>query len=137
VKEKGIQQPFLIPIGERAAKIAEAFSDRQRTTEGALQELTSSVNEAQEAQERFETSGLSMEGFAAFWFLRGRGVDRAEEIGRQMGDAFARHPYWHSDAKQAQQVRIDLYKALVTGGAASGSRELVDDVLSTLRRAAP
>jgi hypothetical protein len=78
-----------------------------------------------------------MEGFAAYWFLRGRGIDRAEEIGKLMGDAFVRYPYWRTDPKQEQQVRIDLTKALLAGGVKVGIREMVDEILSNLRRASP
>jgi hypothetical protein len=75
------------------------------------------------------------EGFAAYWFLRGRGIDRAEEIGRRMGSAFAAYPYWRTDPKQEQQVRTALYKALLAGGIKAGSKGMVDEILTNLRRA--
>ena len=34
-----------------------------------------------------------------------------------------------------QQVRIDLYKALLAGGIRAGSKEMVDEILTNLRRA--
>jgi hypothetical protein len=54
-----------------------------------------------------------------------------------MGDAFARFPYWRTDPKQEQQVRIDLTKALLAGGVKTGIKEMVDEILSNLRRASP
>jgi type I restriction enzyme R subunit len=134
VEEKGLEQPFLIPIGERAAKIAEAFGERQIHTQSALDEFTALASEAREATQQYRESGLSMEGFAAFWFLRGRGVERAEEIGGLIGEAFARHPYWRTEPKGEQAVRVELYKALFAGGEKAGAREMVDEILATLRR---
>jgi type I restriction enzyme R subunit len=134
VEEKALEQPFLIPIGERAARIAEAFADRQVHTQSALDEFTTLLSEAKEATERYQESGLSMEGFAAYWFLRGRGIANAEAVGRQMGETFARHPHWASEPKQEQSVRVELYKALFAGGVKSGAREVVDEILTNLRR---
>jgi type I restriction enzyme, R subunit len=137
VEEKALEQPFLIPIGERAAKIAEAFGERQLHTQSALAEFTALVREAEEAQEQHRETGLSIEGFAAYWFLRGRGIDGAEEIGRRVDGTFTQHPYWRTDAKQEQQVRLELYKALIAGGVRTGNKALVDEILSNLRRATP
>ncbi len=116
VEANALEQPFLIPIGERATKIAEAFGERQVHTQTALDEFTTLTREAQEGTERYGQSGLSREGFAAYWFLRGRGIDGAEAIGRRMDEAFAGFPHWRTDGKQEQQVRLELYKALFGGG---------------------
>lgn len=135
VEEKALEQPFLIPIGERAAKIAEAFSDRQIHTQSALHEFTALMKEAQGAIERYQESGLWMESFAAYWFLRGRGLDRAEEIGRRMGEEFVRFPHRRTNPKQEQSVRVELYKALIGGSVKSSTKDVVEEILTNLRRA--
>lgn len=136
VEAKALEQPFLIPIGERATKIAEAFGERQVHTQSALDEFTALLKEAQEATDRYQESGLSMEGFAAYWFLRGRGVTNAEAIGRRMGESFTRFPHWRTDPKQEQAVRVEFYKALIGGGVKDGAREMVEEILTNLRRTA-
>lgn len=136
VEAKALEQPFLIPIGERATKIAEAFGERQVHTQSALDEFTALLKEAQEATERYQESGLSMEGFAAYWFLRGRAVTNAEVIGRRMGQAFDRFPHWRTDPKQEQGVRAEFYKALIGGGVKDGAKDMVDEILTNLRRTA-
>ncbi|MGI8828127.1 MAG: type I restriction endonuclease subunit R [Chloroflexota bacterium] len=136
VEEKALEQPFLIPIGERAAKIAEAFGERQLHSQAALDEFSGLVGEVEEATERSQQTGLSMEGFAASWFLRGHGVGAAEEIGGRMGDAFVRFPHWRTDPKQEQLVRVALYKALIGGGVKTETKDMVDEILTNLRRAA-
>jgi type I restriction enzyme R subunit len=44
--------PYLIPIGERAEAIAEAFQKRQNTTQEALQELYKIAEEYEKAEDR-------------------------------------------------------------------------------------
>jgi len=136
VETKALEQPFLIPIGERASKIAEAFGERQVHTQSALDEFTALLKEAQEAADRYDESGLSMEGFAAYWFLRGRAAPNAEVIGRQMGESFTRFPHWRTDPKQEQAVRVEFYKALIGGGVKDGTKDMVEEILTNLRRTA-
>jgi type I restriction enzyme R subunit len=135
VEEQALERPFLIPIGERAARIAEAFGERQLHTQSALDEFTALLKEAREATERYGESGLSIEGFAAYWFLRGRGVPDAEAVGRRMGEAFERSPHWRIDPKQKQAVRVELYKALIAGGMKAGTKDMVEEILTNLWRA--
>jgi type I restriction enzyme R subunit len=52
VEEKGAQLPYLVPIGERAEAIAEAFEQRQNTTQEALQELYKLAEEYEKAEDR-------------------------------------------------------------------------------------
>jgi type I restriction enzyme R subunit len=51
-EEKGDQLPYLIPIGERAEAIAEAFEQRQNTTQEALQKLYKLAEEYEKAVDR-------------------------------------------------------------------------------------
>lgn len=134
VAEDAAQQPFLIPIGERAEKIAEAFEDRQLHTRAALDEFTALLEETKEAKEEFEQSGLSAEGFATVWYLRGKGLSDAVELGRKADQAFAAYPHWRTDSKQEQRVRMELYKALMAAGIKTGITDMVDEVLTNLRR---
>jgi len=77
-----------------------------------------------------------MEGFAAYWFLRGRAVANAEVIGRRMGESFAHFPHWRTDPKQEQAVRVEFYKALIGGGVKDGTKDMVEEILTNLRRTA-
>jgi type I restriction enzyme R subunit len=52
VEEKGGQLPYLIPIGERAEAIAEAFEKRQNTSQEALQELYKLAEKYEKAEDR-------------------------------------------------------------------------------------
>lgn len=58
--EKGAQQPYLIPIGERAEQIAEAFQQRLIDAQRALEELTVLLQEARSAEQDRQESGMTM-----------------------------------------------------------------------------
>jgi type I restriction enzyme, R subunit len=137
VAEKGVQQPFLIPIGERAQRIAELFENRQIDTERALQDFTGLVEETKEAERAWQESGLSQEAFAVFWFLRGKGVAGAEPVAVAASDAFAASPYWRTSPEQERQVRMALYKALIAAGEKARCTELVEEIITNLKRAGP
>jgi type I restriction enzyme, R subunit len=135
VERDRVLSPYLISIGERAASIAEAFRNRQMTTEGALSAAERLAREAVEAADVQRESGLSQEAFAVHWFLRGKGVNDeiAEDIAKSAGKAFGRGPLWRVRADQERAVRTALYAALTHAGVEGDG--YVDDILHSLRRA--
>ena len=70
VADKEHDQPYLIPIGERARAIAEAFEKRQITSQQALAELEGLVGEYHDAVSKRQESDLSSEGFGVYWPLQ-------------------------------------------------------------------
>lgn len=127
-------RPYLISIGERASEIAEAFRNRQVSTEDALKAAAVLVREAVEAGQSQKESGLSQEAFAVGWFLRGRGIgdEAAEEIAKAAGAALERDPLWRVRADQERSLRTKLYAALIRSGV--DADDLVEEILSILRR---
>ena len=129
-----VLSPYLISIGERAETIAEAFRNRQTTTEEALSAAERLAREAVEAGEAQKDSGLSQEAFAVQWFLRGKGVkdEIAESIAKAAGAAFEGDPLWRVRAEQEREIRTKLYAALIRSGVEGDG--FVDDILQSLRR---
>jgi type I restriction enzyme, R subunit len=126
--------PFLISIGERAEVIAQAFRDRQMTTEETLNAVEELAREAVRAEESQKESGLSQQAFAVHWFLRGKGVndEDAERVAQAAGVAFEQCPLWRVRGDQEREVRTKLYAALIRAGIDGDN--YVDDVLRSLRR---
>lgn len=126
--------PYLISIGERASEIAEAFRNRQMTTEDALRAVEVLLRDAVEGADAQKESGLSQEAFAVRWFLRGRNVGDgpAEEIAKAAGAALERDPLWRVRADQERSLRTKLYAALIRSGIEAD--DLVEEILSILRR---
>ena len=69
-----------------------------------------------EAEKAREKTGLSPEGFAAFYLLKQDGVAEALKVAEQISDAFGRYPHWQASERQEQEVRVKLYKALMDAG---------------------
>ena len=134
VADKEHDQPYLIPIGERARAIAEAFEKRQITSQQALEELEQLVGEYHDAVVEREQSELSSEGFGVYWLLQREGVAQAQDIAQQVAEAFAQYPHWRDSDEQERHVRMALYKGLIKANV--DNLELVDQILQVLERAA-
>ena len=78
VEAESARTPYLIPIGDRAQQIAEAFEERLLSAQEALDQLTDLIKEYREAETQRQATDLSPEGFAVFWLLRHRQVDAAQ-----------------------------------------------------------
>ncbi|QIA27742.1 HsdR family type I site-specific deoxyribonuclease [Thermaerobacter sp. PB12/4term] len=116
VEEEGGRSPFLISIGDRAEAIAQAYQDRQATTQETLRELQMLVQEYRKARDAQSQIKLSPEAFAVYWFLRKEGVAEAEEVARRVGEALERYPHWCLSEEQGRELRIALYKVLIEAG---------------------
>ena len=128
--------PFLISIGERAEEIARQFEERQIDTAQALQLLLDLAHEANDGRETQEATGLPPDGFAVLWYLRGKGLpdEKCKSIAEAAAKTFEDHPHWRASGEQLREVRLGLYKALMSAGYQPESVELVGPILDQLLR---
>ena len=133
-REKGPQQPYLIPIGERAEQIAEAFEQRLIDSQRALEELTALLEEARSAEKERQESGMSMEAFSVAWLLNREDVDGALDIGKAMEATFGDYPHWRASHKQQAEVRKEMYKQLLPAMTVEQATELVGRIVDVLKR---
>jgi len=136
VREQASASPYLLSIGERAEAIAEAFKQRQVSTQEALsqlEELTSEINEARREQAE---RNISAESFTVYWLLKTAGVEAAESVAAKMQDTFAKYPHWRTSEQQAREVRRALYGALGKGDI-KDVPALAEQVMSVLLRERP
>lgn len=134
VREKAAGAPYLVPIGERAQQIAEAFQQRLIDTQAALEALMELLEEARRAEAEQKSSGLDLDAFSVAWLLNQEGFDDAHQVGAAMEASFADHPHWRHTMKQESEVRVALYKQLVPKMSVPDAKELVDQILGMLRR---
>lgn len=134
VRRRASAAPYLVPIGERAEQIAQAFEAQQLSTQDALAELTGLLAEAHEADQSRERSDFSVEGFSVFWLLKRIDVPDAERIARSMEAVFRSQPHWRTSAAQERTVRRGLYKALL-GANVERVADVVAYLLNVLRQA--
>ncbi len=130
------EKPFLISIGERAGALAEAFRNRQLSTEDALESLTRLSEETLEAERAQAATGLPPDAFAALWYLRGKGVaeEEAETVARIAAETFEDCPEWRLRSDQEREVRLKLHAALIRVGERNGTADYVEDIVESLRR---
>jgi type I restriction enzyme R subunit len=133
-REMGAQQPYLIPIGERAEQIAEAFQQRLIDAQRALEELTALLEEARSAEKDRQKSGMSMEGFSVAWLLNREDIDGALDIGKKMETTFADYPHWRTSHSQQAEVRKALYRELLQERDVPEAAELVGRIIDVLKR---
>jgi type I restriction enzyme R subunit len=114
VKDEGGRTPYLFSIGERAEAIAEAFKQRQSSTEEALKQLEAIIKEINDAEREQAERGISGEAFATFWILKQSGIatTEAETVAGQMNNILKQFPYWHTSDEQSRHIRRRLYTVL-------------------------
>ncbi|MDD4323185.1 MAG: HsdR family type I site-specific deoxyribonuclease, partial [Dehalococcoidales bacterium] len=114
VQQEGDKAPYLLAIGERAEVIAEAFKQRQASTQEALKQLEELIREINQAELEQAEMQISGESFAVLWILKKEGIstDTAEQITTEMDQALKEFPHWYTSDKQSRQIRRRLYQFL-------------------------
>lgn len=138
VEAKGKEQPYLIPIGERAEAIRRAFEERQIESQQALQELSALVHDLRDAQEQRQQSELSPEAFAVAWWLRvQKGFDaaQAERLAVALEPALKEFPHWVVSQAHERELRRRIYRELITA-MVEDVVAWADEMLTLLRKAA-
>jgi type I restriction enzyme R subunit len=135
------EEPYLIPIGERAEAIREAFAQRQLDTKEALEQAIELVGNLQNVQKQRERSSLSPEAFAvATWLQVQKGFDaeRAEDLAASLEPTLANYPHWAMSARQKQELRMELYNKLMDAGIDSQECSgWIDELFRWLQRMHP
>lgn len=116
VRDRSMLSPYLRSIGERAEAIAEKYKERQKSTQEALEELWKLTEEINRARKEETEKKMSSPAFTVYWFLNSRGLERAEEIAKEMNKQFEKWPYWKTSEKHDREVRKSLTKLLVNAG---------------------
>ncbi len=114
VARDGLAQPFLLSIGERAETLAQAYEDRQLTTQQALAAFEQLADDYVDADAQRQRLGLDPNEFAIYTALKEHvaGDDLSAEQVKAVNAVFARYPDYQWDAHQLQQLRAALYQAV-------------------------
>jgi len=136
VEQEAIAAPYLISIGERAEAIAQAFKERQMSTQEALQQLEALIQEINQAEREQAERHITGEAFAVYWLLKQSAVpeDVAERIAAQMRNALSEYPHWRKSEKHHRALRRELYAQLGEADVPDVP-DLVERIFSVLGRA--
>ena len=138
VQTHGNKSPYLISIGERAERLAEAFIRNQKTTQAALDALRQMIIEIREAQQEQAEKGMPTEVFTVYWIMKKSKLVNPEDVANSMINTFATYPHWKTSEKHEMEIRRRLYQVLLEAGLldASTVTELAQKVLRVLKEGA-
>ncbi|MBP1466200.1 HsdR family type I site-specific deoxyribonuclease [Candidatus Chloroploca sp. M-50] len=113
VDDQATSQPFLISIGEQAESVAQAYEDRQLTTQQALAAFEALAQQAAQAADERTHLGLDANSYALYVALQPyqAGVTAAQAT--MLNALFQQHPDYGWNAQQASALRTALYQALL------------------------
>ena len=134
VRQKEDEQPYLIPIGERAARILELFEDRQLTTRDALRELEKALEEFTAAQRELKEKGFDINAFSIYWILRRRGIGESEDLALEVDDLFGRFPNYRESPNERRELKAEMYKVLLPKVGRTVRAEVVEAILNARRK---
>jgi type I restriction enzyme R subunit len=133
VQQKEDEQPYLIPIGERASHVLELFEDRQVSTLEALKELEKAIEEYNTAQREREERGFDLNTFSYYWLLRRNRIAEPENLAPEVEGVFKRFPHFRQNANERRELRAELYRQLLPHVDKASRAGLVDGLMKVRR----
>jgi type I restriction enzyme R subunit len=112
VQDGGSSKPFLLSIGDRAEKLAEAYEDRQLTTQQALLEFEKLAREATDADAERQRMGLDENSFAIHKTVAETDSDFDAKQAKGINTLFEGFPDYRWNKQQESKLRTELYKTL-------------------------
>ena len=113
VTDEGAAKPFLLSIGERAEKLAQAYEDRQLTTQQTLFEFERLAQEYVKAHEERRRMEVDENTFAIYTTLNPMMQNLRIDQAREINALFERFPDFQWNEQQKGRLRTELYKALL------------------------
>lgn len=134
VAEEAEQQPYLVPISERAEAVLDAYDDRQIGTQEALRKLEQLLIEFVQARKEREKTGFDLNTFTIYWVLKQADVSRAEHLAPTLDAAFQRFLHYKHNAATMRQLKAELYKILLPAVGKERMVELAERILRLQRK---
>jgi type I restriction enzyme R subunit len=129
-------QPYLVPIGERAEAILDAYDDRQITTQDALGELEQLLTDYVQAGVERAQSGLDLNTFTIYWLLKRAGASEPKDLAQTLDAVFQRFPNHAHNPAERRQLKAELYKVLLPAVGKDRMVDVAEHLLLVQRRAA-
>ena len=112
VTEESRSKPFLISIGERADVVAEAYENRQMSTQQALAEFERFAEECNQATIETVRLNLDDNAYAIYKVLQEATRTVTPEEARSVNKVFDQFPDYEWNFHQTLRLRTQLYKRL-------------------------
>lgn len=133
VEDESEGKPYLLSIGERAEELAQAYEDRQLTTQQVLEAFERLAEEVVQADVERQTLGLDENAFAIYAVLRPLDTDAKPSQADELNAIFLQFPDYIWNDEQQRKLRNALYRAVRP---MVGAAKMIDttDTLLRLRR---
>lgn len=128
------EQPYLLPIGERAEAVLEWYDDHQVSTQEALTHLEKLLAEYLEAKKEYEKSGFDLATFTIYWVLKQVGAPDPKKVAPLLSSAVNRLPNYSDNAVEMRQLKAELYKLLLPAVGKERMVEVADRILNLRRK---
>lgn len=130
--EEKANDPVLISVKERAESIMDAYSDRQITTQEALQQLLELAEIEAKRENEQKEEGIS----SVAWFIRDC-LEKAEVIDANLvGDLekiISKYPQFATSEKLIRSLKNEIYDRLDSLGLSiKEQKEIIDKIITTL-----
>lgn len=130
VTEESRSKPFLISIGERAEALAEAYENRQQSTQQVLAAYEELVEECERASSEQDRMNLDENAYAVYTVLKEFAEDITPEGAREVDSLINQFPDYQWNEQQERELRIKLYHTLrsivAAGGVMAPTRALLE-----------
>ena len=129
VTEESRSKPFLISIGERAEALAEAYENRQKSTQEVLAAYEELVEGCERASSERDRMNLDENAYAVYTVLKEFAEDITPEQMREVDSVFDQFPDYQWNEQQERELRINLYRILrlvVTQGVMTPTNALLN-----------
>jgi type I restriction enzyme R subunit len=134
IDENEDEQPYLIPIGEKAQAVIELYDDRRITTLDALRKLEEIINEINQAKKEQAEKNFDVNTFTIYWLFKRSGVEKADVVAEKINEVFEKYPNWRINSGEARDLTTQLYKILLKEIEKEKAVELVDKLLRLERK---
>jgi type I restriction enzyme, R subunit len=133
VAEEGGAKPYLLSIGERAEWVAQAYEDRRITTQEALAKFEALAEEINAADERRRALNVDENSFAIYATLTAVTGEVTAAQAQAIDHLFQRYPDYEWNGQQADELRSELYMALIPIAGISGYLAAANALLALKR----
>jgi type I restriction enzyme R subunit len=112
VDEEGRHKPFLVPIGERAARLIEAWEERQSTTQQTLAGFEELLREYMQGDAESQALAVDANTYAIYKTLQPLAPELTADQATTVNTLFQTYPDYEWNTQQVNQLRAALYAAL-------------------------
>jgi type I restriction enzyme R subunit len=103
--EEESDDPCLIAMAERARAVQESFENRQASTAEALQALLKEIGDNEQRKKEQAEKGFDGLTFFVYRTMLDSGIDNAEEVSKNIKQAFVEYPNWKVSENALRELR--------------------------------